>query len=284
MEKAKASKSAFTGIPQESSMMTLQTLQLVEAEDIAQLEKTLEASLKAAFNAIDEKSRDAASAAAAKDFIARGVDILVETAKQGKLDTAVDVGVEGALSIVASFAVADGSKVESLASDIAKEAAKENGPFQLKIGTGKYSGVNLHKATVTLPPQADEAVRKVFGSAVTVAIGTSPKAVHIAVGKNCDESLKKAIDRVASNPSGQAEMLKMRFALAQLLNYMQSIQSTPAAEAMLNSATASVGNDRIMIDSQSSERGAVVRLTLEDGVMKAIAAGVKAGNPGGGGF
>ena len=79
-------------------------------------------------------------------------------------------------------------------------------------------------------------------------------------------------------------MLKMRFALAQLLNYMQSIQSTPAAEAMLNSATASVGNDRIMIDSQSSERGAVVRLTLEDGVMKAIAAGVKAGNPGGGGF
>ena len=63
--------------------------------DIAQLEKTLEASLKAAFNAIDEKSKDAASAAKAKDFIAKGVDILVETAKQGKLDTAVDVDVEG---------------------------------------------------------------------------------------------------------------------------------------------------------------------------------------------
>lgn len=284
MEKAKATKSAFPGIPQESSMMTLQTLQLVEAEDIAQFEKTLEASLKAAFNAIDEKSKDAASAAAAKDLIARGVDILVETAKQGKLDTAVDVGVEGALSIVASIAVADGSKVESLASDIAKEAAKENGPFQLKIGTGKYSGVNLHKATLALPPQADEAARRVFGSAVTIAIGTSPKAVHIAVGKNCDESLKKAIDRVAANPSGQAEMLKMRFALAQLLNYIQSIQSSPVADAMLNSATASAGNDRIMIDSQASERGAVVRLTLEDGVLKAIAAGVKAGNPGGGGF
>jgi hypothetical protein len=282
MEKAQASKSAFTGIPQENSMMTLQTVQLVEAEDIAQLEKTLEASLKAAFNAIDEKSKDAASAAKAKDFIARGVDILVETAKQGKLDSAIDVGAEGALNIVASIAIADGSKVEALASDIAKEAAKENGPFELKIGTGKYLGVNLHKATLALPPQADEAARRVFGSTATIAIGTSPKAVHVAIGKNCDESLKKAIDRAAAKPSGQAEMLKMRFALTQLLNYMQTIQPSPVAEAMLNSAA--VGNDRVMIDSQSSERGAVVRLTLEDGVMKAIAAGAKAGQGAGGGF
>ena len=282
MEKAKTSKSAFTGIPQENSTMTLQTFQVVEPEEIAQLEKTLESSLKAAFNAIDQKSKDPNSAAKAKDFISRGVDILIESAKQGKLESAVDVSVESGLSVVASMGVSDGSKVEALASELAKEIAKETKDVQVQIGTGKHGGFNLHKVIGKLPPQADDSVRKIFGDSVTVAIGTSPKAVLIALGKNCDASLKSAIDRVASKPTGQAEMVKMRFGLTQLLNYIQSIEPTPVSEAMLSAATS--GNDRVMIDSQSVERGAVVRLTLEDGVLKAIAAGVKVGQGAGGGF
>jgi hypothetical protein len=39
-----------------------------------------------------------------------------------------------------------------------------------------------------------------------------------------------------------------------------------------------------MIDTQSVPRGLVFRLSLEDGVLKAIAAGVKAGQSAGGGF
>ena len=72
----------------------------------------------------------------------------------------------------------------------------------------------------------------------------------------------------------------MRLVLSQLLSYIQSIEATPVSEAMLGAAT--TGNDRIMVDSQTVERGAVVRLSIEDGVMKAIAAGVKAGRDGGG--
>ena len=75
-------------------------------------------------------------------------------------------------------------------------------------------------------------------------------------------------------------MIKMRLALSQLLNYIQSIKPTPISEAMLSAASA--GNDRILVDSQPIERGIVIRLSLEDGVMKAIAEGVKAGQRGGG--
>jgi hypothetical protein len=282
MEKAKASKTAFSGIPQDASMMTLQTLQLVEAEDLAQLEKTLDASLKTAFNSIDEKSDDPQSAAKVKEFISKAVDILIESAKQGKLDSAVDVNVESGLNIVASIAVAEGAKVEMLASEIAKEVSKDKGPFQLQIGTGKHAGANLHKATLKLPPEADAAARKIFGDSVNIAIGTTPKAVHLAIGKTCDASLKSALDRSASKPSGQAEMVKMRFALTQLLNYIQTIESTPISEAMLSASSA--GNDRVMIDTTPIDRGAVFTLSLEDGVVKAIAAGVRAGQNAGGGF
>jgi hypothetical protein len=280
--KAKSSKTAFSAIPQAGSMLTARSMQLVEAEDIAQLEKTLETSIKAAYKAIDEKAKDANSAATAKSFIDRTVDILMESAKQGKLDTAADVSVEGDLGIVASVAVADGSKVESLAADIAKEAAKEKGPFQLQIGTGKHAGVNLHKASITLPPEADDAARKIFGDVVTISIGTSPKAVHLAVGKKSDAILKSAIDRANAKPSEPSEMLDVRMSLSQLLNYIQSIEATPISEAMLSAAT--TGNDRLSVESRNMDRGYVVRLSLDDGVIKAISAGVKAGQNAGGGF
>ena len=280
IEKFKTSKTSVAGIPQDASMMSLQTFQLVAPEEVGQMEKTLEAGLKTAFKSIDEGAKDPASAAKAKELIEKAVDILVESAKLGKVESAVDVSVESALSIVASIGVADGSKVEALAAELATEIAKEKVPVQIKVNTGKHAGFNLHNASVTLPPDAAAAAKKIFGNSVTIAIGTSPKLIHIAVGKNCDAALKSAIDRAAAKSSAPAEMVKMKLVLSQLLNYINTIEATPVSEAMLNAASS--GNDRILIDSQTTERGAVVRLSLEDGVVKAIAAGVKAGKPGGG--
>ena len=279
MEKLKASKTTVGGVPQDASMMALQTFQLVAPEEIAQLEKTIETSLKAAFKSIDEGARNPESAAKAKELIEKAVDILMESAKLGKMESAFDVSVESDLNIVASISVADGSKIESLASEISAELAKEKVPVQFKLNTGKHAGFNLHSVSVPLPPNAAEAAKKVFGSSVTMAIATGPKAVHIVVGKNCDASVKSVIDRSLAKPSAPAEMIKMRLVLSQLLNYIQRIEATPISEAMLNAA--STGNDRILVESQSIDRGIIVRLSLEDGVMKAIAAGVKAGQSGG---
>ena len=279
MEKLKASKTTVGGVPQDASMMALQTFQLVAPDEVAQLEKTLETSLKTAYKSIDERAKNPETAAKAKELIEKAVDILMESAKLGKMESAFDVSVESALNIVASISVADGSKIESLASEISAELAKEKVPVQLKLNTGKHAGFNLHSVGIPLPPNAPGAAKKIFGSSVSMAIATGPKAVHIAVGKNCDASVKSAIDRSLAKPSAPAEMVKMRLVLSQLLNYIQTIEPTPVSEAMLSAAA--VGNDRILVESQSIERGIVVRLSLEDGVMKAIAAGVKAGQPGG---
>jgi len=269
--KMKTSKTTVAATVQESSMMGLQTFQLVGPEEIAQFEKALDSSLKTALKDADDSIKKLAE---------KAVEILVESAKLGKLESGVDVSVESGLSIVTSISVADGAKIEALASEVAAELSKEKAPVQLKINTGKHAAFNLHSATIELPPDAPEAAKKIFGDKVTIAIATGPKSVLIAVGKTCDASIKSAIDRAAAKPSAPAEMIKMRLVLSQLLGYIQSIEATPVSEAMLGAAT--TGNDRIMIDSQNVERGAVVRLSIEDGVMKAIAAGVKAGNAGGG--
>ena len=273
IEKLKTSKTSVAGVPQDGSMMIMQAFQLVAADEIEQLEQGLDVGLKAALKDADENMKKLAEEAA---------DILIESAKLGKLETAVDVSTQSGLNIVTSVSVADGAKIEALAVKIAAELVKEKAPVQLKINSGKHAGFNLHSGKGTLPPNAPEAVRKIFGDAITIAIATGPKSVHIAVGKNCEANVKSAIDRAAAKPSAPAEAFKMRLVLSQLLNYIQSIEASPISEAMLNASTAAPGNDRIMIDSTSIERGVIVRLSLEDGVMKAIAAGVKAGGAGGG--
>lgn len=283
MESYKSSKAAFGGLPQDGSMMTLQMLQLVAPEEVSQIENTLESSLKAAYASIEQSSKDPESAVKAKKFIQQLVDILVNSAKQGSIENAVNVTVNDALGIQASVSVADGKQVEALAKEIAAETAKEKGPFSLQVGTGTHKGVNLHKATFALPPEADDSAKKVFGEVLNISIGTSAKALHIALGKNSEADIKAAIDRVAAKPSAPAEMIKMRLVLSQLLGFIQSVESNPVVDGMI--AAIGSGNDKIMVDSRTVERGSVVTITLEDGVLKAISGGVKAGaEQRGGGF
>jgi hypothetical protein len=284
IEKVNGSMATLAGIPQDASMMSAQSLQLIAPEEVKQLEDTMSTSIEAAFKQIEENAKNPEDAAKAKDFINRLVELVMDSAREGKMESALNITVDKNLNAVGSFTVADGKKVEALAAEASKALATEKDvPVKLQVNTGKHGGANLHKLTVPLPPEADDAARKVFGDEVTVAIATTPKAVHLALGKDCDTVIKSTIDRVAAKPSSPAEMVKARFNLTQLLTYIQSVQSNPVVDAMLE--TASGGADKVMVDSKVGDRESVVRITFEDNVIKAISSGAKAAQGGGqGGF
>lgn len=278
IEKLKTSKASLGGIPVEGSMMTMQALQLIAPEEVKQLEDSLDASLEAAFKQIEERTNDAAAVDKAKEFLGRLVELVMASAKEGQMEAAMNVSVDKQLSIVAGLAVADGKKVEALAAEASKALAAENVDIKLEVMTGKHGGANLHKLTVPIPGGQDE-VRKIFGDNLTVAVATAPKAVHLAIGKDCDTVIKSVIDRVGSMPSSQGEMIKARFSLGQLLQFIQSIEANPAVEAMAEVAAG--GSDKIAIDSKSGDRETVVRISLEDNVLKAISAAATAARGGG---
>lgn len=278
IEKLKTSKASLGGIPVEGSMMTMQALQLIAPEEIKQLEDSLDASLQAAFKQIEERTNDAAAVDKAKEFLGRLVELVMASAKEGQMEAAMNVSVDKQLSIVAGLTVSDGTKVEALAAEASKALAAENVDIKLDVMTGKHGGANLHKLTVPIPGGQDE-VRKIFGDNLTVAVATAPKAVHLVIGKDCDTVIKSVIDRVGSMPSSQGEMIKARFSLGQLLQFIQSIEANPAVEAMAEVAAG--GADKIAIDSKSGDRETVVRISLEDNVLKAISAAATAARGGG---
>lgn len=268
-------KAAFGGLIKDDSMMNLKALTVVAPEDMAQVEMSLDTGLKAAYKTIEENAKNDADADKAKEFLDRLVKILVESGKEGQLETAVNVTTNPSLNIAAAISIADGTKVEALASDLAKEAISNNAPVKVELMTGKLSGVNLHKVSINLPEDADDNARKVWGDVVTIALGTAPKSLYVAVGKNAEATLKSSIEAVAAKPSGSAQQLRMRLDMTQLLNFIQSVESNPVVDGMLSAITSD--DDQVMIDSQLIERGGISRITIQEGVLKALSGGVKAG-------
>ncbi len=287
MMELKSAKASLTGAVSDVSMMNLRTYQVVAAEDVAQIEATLDQSLKAAYKAIEDQASDDASAERAKAYLDRLVAILIESSKQGSVESVVSVSTNPSLNILIGFTVADGSQVEALAKDLAGELAGAKAPVKVELMTGTYKGSNLHRLTAPLPEGADDSARKIFGDSVQVAIATAPKSVFLSIGKTAEASLKTALDGVGGSSTLVVDPVRMRFDLTQLLNFIQSVDSNPAVAPIIDGmlSALSSGEDRILLDSKLIERGSIVRLTIQEGVLKAIAGGVRAGMAGqGGGF
>jgi hypothetical protein len=283
MEGYRSAKSKLGGGVTDGGVMSLKALSLIAPEDVAQMESSIQASLTTAFKSIEENTRDKASAERAKSYLNRLVKILVESCKEGSMETIASVTTTPSLNVLAGISVSDGTQVEALAKDLADEIAKENVPVKVELKSGSYKGVTLHKVTAPLPENADDAARKVFGDNVNVSIGTSPKAIYLSVGKTAEASLKAGLDGVSSNSSAIANPMRMRLDVGQLLNFIQSIESNPVVDGMLNALSS--GDDQIHIDTELIDRGSVTRITIQEGVLKAVSGGVQAGMAGqGGGF
>jgi hypothetical protein len=281
IDATRGAKSKMSGGVSDANMMSLKVFSVVAEEDVAQMESTLDTSLKAAYNAIEENSKDKASAERAKAYLNRFVKILVDSCKEGSLESVVSVSTSPSLNIFAGISVADGSQVESLAKDLSDELAKEKAPVKVELMSGSHKGVTLHKLSAPLPEDAEDSARKIFGDNVNVSIGTSPKAIYLSVGKTAEASLKSALDGMAAAPSAKADPMRMRMNMSQLLNFIQSIEANPVVEAMLSSIGSD--DDQVMIDTAMIDRGSITRITIQEGVLKAISGGARAGMAGQGG-
>jgi len=278
----KSMKSAIAGYLSDSNMLTAKSMTIVGPEDVKQMEASMDQALTTVEKQIDDQISNPVAAEKVKEYVGRLVRILADSSKEGSVETALSVTTDPSLNIVAAFTLADGSKVEALAQDLANEASSAGAPVTVKLMSGKHQGANLHNVAVPLPDDADDKIRKIVGDNVNIAIATAPKAVYLSVGKTAEASLKTALDASASNKNVAGVPVRGRLSLTQLLNFIQSVESNPVIDGMLSSINSD--EDAIMIDSQVVDRGGMNRITIEEGVLKAISGGVRAGMPGPGGF
>ncbi|MDZ4847947.1 MAG: hypothetical protein SGI77_01510 [Pirellulaceae bacterium] len=263
----------FSALPMDGQTIALSFSEVLDPSQIPQIEQTVNAAFDTAIKNVPKSG----NSQAAVEFIKEIKLLVIKGIQDGNVDGAASVTFQSGLNIVTASRVADGKQ---LAASLEKvSAAMSQAPDAPKIKFNAYShqSSSVHIGTLKLPSDADEKARKIFSDTIHFAIATSDKKVVLALGSQAEANLKAALDRIAGKPATQGSPVAMSIEVGPLLDYLQSVDPSPIVEAMIQGAQNYADKDMLTIKSQLVPHGAVIRISIEEGVLRAIGAGAKAG-------
>ena len=274
VEEISQTKSSYTAFLAPGAAATLNFVAPVAKEDLEQMRTLIEGIKANAQKELDnDPNLDAPRRAAAKELIAGFIEVLQQTLEEGKVDGGAALMLEPkSLNFVAGGLVADGAKVESLFKRLAELAKDEPEAPEIKLNAGKHRDVNLHTIS---GPNDDEKAREILGDKIHIVLGTGPKSLYVAFGKDGEGLLKKMIDQVAQGQGPKdAPPSQLNVSLLPILKFAASIEENPIIPAMVSVLEKS-GKDKMTIVSELRPRGTNTRILVEEGVLQAIGEGVK---------
>ncbi|HUE69972.1 MAG TPA: hypothetical protein VMP01_03715 [Pirellulaceae bacterium] len=273
VEQAGQAKSSFAAFLVPGAAATLNFAAPVAKEDLEQTRVLIEGIKANVQKELDnDPNLDATRRTAAKELIAGFIDVLQKTLEEGMLDGGAALLLEPkSLNFVAGGLVADGAKVEALFKRLAELAKDEADAPEIKLNAGKHGDVNLHTIS---GPNEDEKAREILGDKINIVLGTGPKSLYLAFGKDGEGLLKKMIDQVSQQGPTAVPSSQLNVALLPILKFAASVDDNPIVPALV-SVVEKNGKDKITIVTEIKSRGSNTRILVEEGVLQAIGEGVK---------
>ncbi len=242
---------------------------------VEQSRASLQTSISAIKNAIAGEDRlSPEQAADISDMIDRISNLAVDSVAEGKADTgALLLADANKMQLVFGAFVSDGNEAAQIVKDVAKKLEGAGDAPEFKFDMGTYKDVTMHAVEFAIPEKADEA-RKVFGEKAVLRIGTAPKAVYLAFGNESDDLLKTFIDAGESDNGGGRPVGQLRVHLLPILTYAQSIKADDTLSAMIDTLSRSPDPGLMQVVSDSVPNGQNSRMTIGEGLIKAIGTAV----------
>jgi hypothetical protein len=278
----KDATSAFAGFLLPDASINLNGSNQMSKDDIEQNTTLLKLVQERAGKGIDnDPSLDATQRTAAKDLLKDFFAVLTDTVAGGKIDYGAALVLdEKKLNFAGGILVADGRKLETAFAKLVELAKNEPDFPDVKLNAGKHGNVNLHTIAVDLPAEADEDARELFGGdKVLITLGTAPKALYVAFGKEGEAVMKKAIDASTAKAQQKVPPSQVNLYLKPIMKFAASMDKTgneqikAVADAF---ASAEAGADEINVTTKPIPGGAIGRLQVNEGVLKLIGEAVKA--------
>ncbi len=269
-------KSSFAGFLLPNAAATLNLTSTMAKEDIDQAVSMLKGVRTNAIKEIDnDPNLDANKRGAAKEVLGSLMDSFIKTVEGGKIDGGAVLMLDAkTVDFAAGGLVANGKEIEDSFKRLIELAKNEPDFPTVKLNSGSHGGITFHSITAPIPDGEPEA-REILGDKVNVILGTGPKAVYIAFGKNAESLLKQVIDKSAQDGSKSVPPLQLNVALLPILKFAASVDANnPVVGEMLKVLEKS-GKDKINIISQPIKNGGNVRIQVEDGVLQIIGAGAQ---------
>ncbi|MBA2117474.1 hypothetical protein [Bremerella alba] len=272
----------FSGFTNSDAAVNFQVTEKLSETDIARMEKQMNDLREQGIRQLESEGElEGDELESAKKVIDLAIDTLVETARTGSLDGSMMLDLAGGKgTFLAGAHVADGQRVEDGVKEMLKLAAAEGEVPSVKWDADTYQTIRLHVMQVPLddaPPQAKE----ILGENPEVILGIGEKSVYIAGGNDAMARLKKAIDESVAGADTKVGVLQMQVALLPILKMVQksSPQPVPGVDAAVEALSGGV--DKFLVTVDMEQRYMRIRVLLQEGVIKAIGAGVAAQNAGG---
>lgn len=269
-------KSSYAGFLIPGAAATLNLSSTMAKEDIDQTVTVLKGVRANAMKEIDnDPNLDAAKRGAAKEVLGSLMDAFIKTVEGGKIDGGAVLVLDAkTIDFAAGGLVADGKSVEDSFKRLI-ELAKDEPDFPtVKLNTGAHGGITFHSITAPIPETEREA-RELLGDKVNIILGTGPKSVYVAFGKNAESLLTQVIDRSAQEGSKSVPPMQLNVALLPILKFAASVDANNEIVPELVKVLEKSGKDKINIESKAIKNGGNARIQVEEGVLQVIGAGIQ---------
>ena len=270
-------KSQHRGFERVDASVSMRLTAAMEQDDIEQLTAMMDTIEKKALEEIedDDDLPDDAAKAKAKSVISGLFEVMSETFENGKLDGGAAIAFKPkSMTFVAGGLISDGGKLEEAVRKLV-DLAKDEPEFPgVKFDAEKHRGVAFHTMRVPIPEREDD-TRKVFGDEMDVVLGVGKHSVYVSLGNEAGDMLKKVIDESKRADDGEADPFELNLALAPIVRFASSVEDNPVLELIAGSLEESGGTDHVELKGAAIENGVRYRLTIEEGVLKAIGQAAK---------
>lgn len=269
--------SRFASVLKENAAMYYHVATSTSPKLVEQTRTSMATTLSAIKNALSRESNlSPEQAADVQDLIDRISELAISSISEGKSDIGGLLLAEAnKMQFVFGVFVSDGDKAATIVNDVARKLEKDANAPKFKFNTATYKDVAMHEMRVAIPPKADEA-RKIFGETAVLHIGTAPKAVYLAIGKDVDALLKQFIDSGATDNGAAGRPIgQMRVQLLPILEYIQSIEANDGVGAMLDALSRAPDQGLITVVQDSIPNGQKSQIVIAEGMLQAIGAAAR---------
>ena len=279
-------KSNFVGFHSADAAVRVNIATKALPEEAAQAKITIEGMRAQILRELDrDESVPPKLLAALKDVFSDVMDVGIETLEGGTVDGAMAVFLrDESIQVGGGFHVVGGKKLAAAikkAIGLAQEEEDFPKEVEIRFDTEVYKGISFHTVTVPIPPQ--EEASRIFGGQLQIELGTSDNSIYFGLAANSIAFLKGVIDKNASSGSKTVRPMEFSVALLPILEFASSFEDNPVVNAMIRQLKTAAGKDHVTVSvtMEKESASALYRFQLEEGVIKAIGAGVQSGIAGG---
>lgn len=269
-------ETAFGGIRLDDAAVTMTITSKMAEDDVEQLTFLVDTAKAKAFEEIenDEDLDTAEKREKAKEVVGGLMDTLKKTAEAGKLDGGAALVLKPkSMSFVAGGAIAEPKALEDALRKLVDLAKDEPDFPEVTFDAETHRNVVFH--TMTAPvPEDEEQAREVLGETLDVVVGIGEDAAYLSFGDDATGMLKKVIDNSTMKVQDVPPM-HLKVALTPIFKFAASIEDNPILELITTTLEETEGNDQVIVKATPVKHGVNYRLTVQEGVLKAIGQAAK---------